>query len=84
MFEKFEKGNSISLFVFGHNEDSIVPLYSSKTNYSKSVWPFFQMGKEGEGYYGVINDISRLVGSQLNKDKHKKYVCDYCLNTQNT
>ena len=42
------------------------------------------MGKEGEGYYGVINDISRLVGSQLNKDKRKKYVCDYCLNTQNT
>ena len=37
VFERFERGNGISLYVFGHNEDSIVPLYTSKTNHPKSV-----------------------------------------------
>lgn len=31
-------------------------------------------------HYGWIKNFSRLVGSQLSKHQHKKYICDRCLN----
>ena len=34
---------------------------------------------EEDFYYVLINDMSRLVNSQINLDKHKKFICPYCL-----
>ena len=46
MFERFEKANNISLFVFGYNEQrNIIPLYTLRANHSKSVRLFFKKGK---------------------------------------
>ena len=33
-----------------------------------------------KNHYCVINNMSRLDGSQVSTKEHKKYVCDYCLN----
>ena len=81
------------MLVFGYETDDrqhykkpeerdilVVPLYVPTTRYPKVVRLFFQ--KEGENsHYYVIKNMSRLVSSQLSKKGHKKYVCDYCLNS---
>ncbi|XP_011685477.1 PREDICTED: uncharacterized protein LOC105448529 [Wasmannia auropunctata] len=35
--------------------------------------------KDGVGHFTWIKNLSRLVSSQLNKNAHKKYICDRCL-----
>lgn len=34
----------------------------------------------GQHHYCLINDLSRLVSNQLNKQGHKVHICDRCLN----
>ena len=85
MFKTFEENNKISLLVFGHTYKgrklSIVPLYVPKERREKIVRLFFIKSDDGTtSHYCVINNMSRLVGSQINKYEGKKYVCDYCLN----
>lgn len=73
----------MSLLVFGHetvgNETRIIPLYIPTEQHETTVRLFFFKNDE-QNDYCVINDMSRLVGSQTNANEHKKYVCDYCLN----
>ena len=40
VFEKFEEVNNISLFVFGHDERNIIPLYKLMRRYSFVVRRF--------------------------------------------
>ena len=81
MFKKFEN-NNMSVLVFGYDKKNIIPLYvpSSKSR-EKVVRLFFYKNENGtKSHYCAIKSMSRLVSSQINKKKAKKYVCDYCLN----
>jgi hypothetical protein len=71
---KFEKNNNIYVNVFSADESlKVYPLrVSGKTNPIRLfLW---------KDHYSVIKDMSRLVGSQISKNEHKKYICDRCLN----
>ena len=80
MFKRFEENNNISLLVFGHTNEGrklcIVPLYVPKDRREKIVRLFFMKSDDGTtSHYCVINNMSRLVGSQLSKHESQKYVC---------
>ena len=77
----FEKNNDVSILVFGHEGDDIIPLYVPRERREKVVRLFFQKSKDGKNsHYCVIKSMSRLVSSQLRNHHAKTYVCDYCLN----
>ena len=85
MFRKFEKNNNINVSVFGYVPNSgklgftIIPLYISEGKFEKTNRLFFWKNEDGtKCHYGVVNDMSRLVGAQNGK-KNKKFVCDRCL-----
>ena len=84
MFRKFEKNNKVNVSVFGYVFDgksgfTIIPLYVSEGKYKKTNRLFFWKNDDGtKCHYGVVNDMSRLVGAQNGK-KNKKFVCDRCL-----
>lgn len=83
-FKKIEKNNpTISLSVFGHeyvrkplselSDINIIPLYVSKERREKTARLFFWKNKDGtKSHYGVVESMSRLVGSQISKKKAKK------------
>ena len=69
--------------VFGHEEletgINIIPLYVAKVRRENTIRLFFL--KDGENsHYCVIRKMSCLISSQVSKNRHTKYVCDYCLN----
>ena len=79
---KFEKQNeTITITVFGYNEkDKVYPLRKSKHSNRSCKIKLLLIEKEGVSHYCLINDISRLVGSQVAKHKEKCFICDNCLN----
>ena len=82
MYKKFEENNDVSLLVFGHEESetgiNIIPLYVPKVRCENTIRLFFL--KEGENSHYCVIRMSRLISSQVSKNRHTKYVCDYCLN----
>ena len=77
---KFENNNDVNINVFSFHEESgkhgrVYTLRLSKTNYEETVNLFLY-----DEHYGVVNNLSRLVSSQVNKDKCKKLICTRCLN----
>ena len=72
--KKFEKNNNIYVNVFSADESlKVYPLrVSGKTDPIRLfLW---------KNHYSVVKDMSKLVGSQISKNEHKKYICDRCLN----
>jgi hypothetical protein len=73
--KKFEKNNSnIGINIFSADESlKVYPLrVSGKTDPIRLfLW---------KNHYSVVKDMSKLVGSQISKNEHKKYICDRCLN----
>ena len=81
MFKKFEDNNDVSVLVFEYDEKDIIPLYVPIERRKRIVRLFFYKNEDGtNSHYCVIRSMSRLVSSQINKKKAKKYVCDFCLN----
>ena len=75
---KFEEQNeTISITVFGYNEN---PLRKSKHSNRSCKIKLLLIEKEGVSHYCLINDISRLVSSQVSKRNGKCFICDNCLN----
>ena len=76
---KFEEQNeTISITVFGYNErDKVYPLRKSN-RFCKINLVFIE--KDGVSHYCLINDINRLVATQVSKHKGKCFICDNCLN----
>ena len=81
----------MSLLVFGHevvydsiterSKTYIIPLYVPTERYKKTIRLFFLKSADGSNsHYCAIKDMSRLICSQVSKKRHKKFVCDYCLN----
>ena len=84
-FRKFEENNDVSIIVFGHEDDNIIPLYVPRDRRETVVRLFFQRSKNGQkSHYSIVRNMSRLVSSQVSKKEHKKFVCDYCLNSFGT
>ena len=80
---KFEKQNeTITITVFGYNErDKLYPLRTSKhSNRSCKKIKLLLIEKEDATHYCLINNISRLVSSQVSKHNGKCFICDNCLN----
>ena len=79
---KFEKQNeTISITVFGYNErDKVYSLRTSKHSYRSYKIKLLLIEKEDATHYCLINNISRLVSSQVSKHNGKCFICDNCLN----
>ena len=77
-FKIFEK-NNVSILVFGHEGDDIIPLYVPVDRREKVVRLFFQKTKTNS-HYCMIKSMSRLIANQVSSKQHKKYICDFCLN----
>ncbi|KYN22204.1 hypothetical protein ALC57_05406 [Trachymyrmex cornetzi] len=88
---KFELLNDISVNIFTERERSekkddngmIVPLRLTKDKKDKHVNLLYLQDVRGDnntvGHFVWIKNLSRLIGSQINKTKRKKYLCDRCL-----
>ena len=63
----FESNNNINVNVFSYDEKKVYTLRLSKMDNQEHVNLFFY-----EEHYGVVKDLSRLVSSQLSKNKCKK------------
>ncbi|XP_067210017.1 uncharacterized protein [Linepithema humile] len=72
---KFEKLNTISVNVFTTEGRSIIPLRLTDDKKEKHVNLLYVPGNN-EAHFVYIKDLSRLVSSQLSKEKRKKYICD--------
>ena len=79
---EFEKQNeTITITVFGYNEwDKVYPPRTSKHRNRSCKIKLLLIEKEGVSHYCLINNISRLVSSQVSKHKEKCFICDNCLN----
>lgn len=67
---KFERLNNISVNVYG-------PLYFTSNRVdNKHVNLLLICDEHGRSHYTYIQNLSRLVGSQLSKHRHLKHLCD--------
>ncbi|KAJ8672005.1 hypothetical protein QAD02_003264 [Eretmocerus hayati] len=83
----FENQNEISVNVFGLERNDIIPLYKTMEEEEKHCDLLLLEEEEETGdellinsHYVLIKDLSRLVSSNLSRDKAKKYICHACLN----
>ncbi|XP_029159167.1 uncharacterized protein LOC114931351 [Nylanderia fulva] len=77
--KKFELANDISVNVYSIENENIVPLRLSKQKRDKHVNLLYVKDENSVGYFALIKNLSRLVSSQLNKQKCRRYICDRCL-----
>ncbi|XP_024871338.1 uncharacterized protein LOC112454272, partial [Temnothorax curvispinosus] len=82
---RFERLNDISVNVFttwrkGRN-DEIVPLQltNDKDRHVNLLYLSDSRNNSNGGHFACIKNLSRLLGSQLNRSKNMKYICDRCL-----
>jgi hypothetical protein len=68
-----------------NNNNTGINVFSADE--SHKVYPLRVSGKTDpirlflwKNHYSVVKDMSKLVGSQISKNEHKKYICDRCLN----
>ncbi|KYN15203.1 hypothetical protein ALC57_12578, partial [Trachymyrmex cornetzi] len=73
--KKFEALNDISINVYAI-EKGIVPIRLTDRKRSKHVNLLYVKNDSVQGHFALIKDLSRLVGSQINRKGHKKYFCD--------
>ena len=80
--KKFEKQNeTITVTVFGYNEkDKVYPLRKSEHSNRSCKIKLLLIEKEGVSHYCLINNISRLVSSQVSKHDGECFICNNCLN----
>lgn len=77
--EKFEQLNDLSINVYTPVQDKILPMRLTKNKKERHVNVlYFEEEREGNscGHFAWIKNLSRLVGAQLNKSKHRKFICD--------
>ena len=82
--DKFEKQNpTISITVFGYEGKSVYPLRNSNNMDREHKIKLVLIEKDGVKHYCLVNNLSRLLSSQISKYNGKKYFCDRCLNLFN-
>ncbi len=85
----WENKNNININVFGYDEDS-VKVYTTKLcdGYTSIVLDedetqddkFINLFLHDDNHFCVVKNLSRLVSSQLSKNKNKKHFCLNCMN----
>ena len=80
--KKFECLNSnISITVFAYNEkDKVFPLRVSEHSNRFYKIKLLLVEKGGISHYCLIENLSRLVSSQISKHNEKSFLCERCLN----
>lgn len=74
------KKNNISINVFVINEkNKILPVHITNKK-QKLHANLLLLEEDGKFHYCLINDLSRLVKSQLTKHRKKIFICERCLN----
>lgn len=79
--KKFEQLNDISINVYTLVQEKTQPIRISKCKKARHVNLLYIEEKVGEGeninaHFAWIKDLSRLVGTQLTKNGHRKFICD--------
>ena len=71
----------MSLLVFGHEDEDIIPLYIPTERPETTVRLFF-LKNDDKSHYCVVKDknMTRLMSAQISNHHGGIYVCDYCLN----
>lgn len=86
--KKFEVNNNMSINVYGiervvrgenSNYEIVGPLHYSKNKQLIHINLLLLSDNSGKTHYCWIKDMSRLLLSQINRNKSKKYFCDGCL-----
>ena len=62
---KFEEDNNVSVCIFGFEDNTYVPVRLPKREYGRNVDLFYFGDGTGKMHYGVVKDLSRLLGSSL-------------------
>lgn len=82
---KFESLNNISVNVFGIEQNfktcnSLIvgPIHHTKLRRPKHI-NLLYIDNNNTNHYVWIKDMSRLINNQVNKNEHKKWLCDGCL-----
>ena len=84
--EKFEQQNpdfSVNVFKHDKNVDTdvkLIPLYTTPEHTRKYHANLLQIGSSQKPHYVVITNMNRLLFDKTS-DRHKMYICKYCLAT---
>ena len=84
--DRFEENNnglvSINLYEIDDTlkDDKVINVRTTKVRNAKHHINLLRIydGDNNNSHYVVITGLSRLLGSQLNKDKTPKHICRYC------
>ena len=80
--DKFEKQNpSISITVLGYENKSVYPLRNSNNTNREHNVILILIEEEGVNHYCLVNNVSRLLSSQVSNHKKKHHFCLRCLNS---
>ncbi|XP_053985489.1 uncharacterized protein LOC128879938 [Hylaeus volcanicus] len=77
--KKFEHVNNVSINVYTTEEKKVLPIRLATQKMERHVNLLYLEGANGVGHFAWIQNLSRLVSSQLSKSNHRKYFCDRCL-----
>ncbi len=81
---KWGGANGIGVNVFGYDEDE-EKLYTMKVcDQQPRISKIVSLYLHDDNHYCIISDLSRLVSSQLSKNKRGKYICLRCVNAFGT
>ncbi|KYN18063.1 hypothetical protein ALC57_09637 [Trachymyrmex cornetzi] len=78
---KFERLNAMSINVYGIENKQVLPLRLTSDKKEKHINVLYLQDprNDGIGHFAWIKNLSRLVSSQLSRQKNKKFFCDRCL-----
>ena len=80
--DKFERQNpSISITVFGYENKSVYLLRNSNNTNREHNVILILIEEEGVNHYCLVNNVSRLLSSQVSNHKEKRHFCLRCLNS---
>ncbi|XP_065639501.1 uncharacterized protein LOC136072267 [Hydra vulgaris] len=82
---QFEKNNQdISVNVFGYEKLSVYPLHISKNKNRQHQIDLLLISNDDTNHYCLINNLSRLLSSQISEHNGKKHFCRNCLQSFST
>lgn len=87
---KFEQLNDISINVYTYEKEKtekpykIFPIRLSSEKRGRHINMLYMQDQSNEGHFMWIKNLSRLVTSQLSKNRSKKYICNRYVDLKKT
>ena len=75
---EFEHQNNVSVNVYAHEDKKIFPTSTVARHHLNLLY----ITTSEKFHYVLVQDLSKLVSSQFNNNKHKRYFCQYCLHSR--